>query len=96
MARPGPLHCGGTTEFIKRRTGEEPVTYLHDSCKKWTQDSYGVIIFQEQVMQIARNVGKLSWEDTSSLRKAMSKSLGEEFFNRYWELFREGAKDQGI
>jgi DNA polymerase-3 subunit alpha len=47
-------------------------------------------------MQIARNVGKLSWEDTSSLRKAMSKSLGEEFFNRYWELFREGAKDQGI
>ena len=47
-------------------------------------------------MQIARNVGKLSWEDTSSLRKAMSKSLGEEFFNRYWELFKEGAKDQGI
>ena len=96
LARPGPLHCGGTTEFIKRRTGEEPVTYLHDSCKKWTQDSYGVIIFQEQVMQIARNVGKLSWEDTSSLRKAMSRSLGEEFFNQYWELFKDGAKEDGI
>ena len=96
LARPGPLHCGGTTEFIKRRTGEEPITYLHEKCKEWTADSYGVIIFQEQVMQIARNVGKLSWEDTSELRKAMSRSLGEEFFNQYWELFKDGAKDNGI
>ena len=96
LARPGPLHSGGTTEFIKRHTGEEEVTHLHPMTKRWTEDSHGVIIFQEQVMQIARNVGKLSWEDTSSLRKAMSKSLGEEFFNRYWELFKEGAKDQGI
>jgi hypothetical protein len=96
LARPGPLHSGGTTEFIKRRTGEEEVTHLHPMTKVWTEDSYGVIIFQEQVMQIARNVGKLSWEDTSSLRKAMSKSLGEEFFNQYWELFREGAKEDGI
>jgi len=96
LARPGPLHCGGTTEFIKRRTGEEPVTYLHKLCEKWTQDTYGVIIFQEQVMQIARNVGKLSWADTSTLRGAMSRSLGEEFFNQYWELFKDGAKDNGI
>jgi DNA-directed DNA polymerase III PolC len=96
LARPGPLHSGGTTEFIKRRTGEEEVTYLHPKTEKWTKDSYGVIIFQEQVMQIARNVGKLSWEDTSNLRKAMSKSLGEEFFNQYWEMFREGAKEEGI
>jgi len=96
LARPGPLHCGGTTEFIKRRTGEEPVSYLHELTKEWTKDSYGVIIFQEQVLQIARNVGKLSWEDCSNLRKAISKSLGEEFFNQYWELFRDGAKDNGI
>lgn len=96
LARPGPLHCGGTTEFIKRRTGEEPITYLHEKCKEWTADSYGVIIFQEQVMQIARHVGKLSWADTSALRGAMSQSLGEEFFNQYWELFKEGAKDNGI
>tara|TARA_R100001443_G_scaffold487_6_gene2036 strand:+ start:13411 stop:16248 length:2838 start_codon:yes stop_codon:yes gene_type:complete len=96
LARPGPLHCGGTTEFVKRRTGEEPVSYLHELTKEWTKDSYGVIIFQEQVLQIARNVGKLSWEDCSALRHAISKSLGEEFFNQYWELFRDGAKDNGI
>ena len=96
LARPGPLHCGGTTEFIKRRTGEEPITYLHEKCIEWTADSYGVIIFQEQVMQIARNVGKLSWADTSALRGAMSQSLGEEFFNQYRELFKVGAKDNGI
>ena len=96
LARPGPLSSGGASEFIDRRIGQEEVTYLHEKTKPYTEDTFGVIIFQEQVMEIARGIGKMSWEDTSSLRKAMSKSLGEEFFNQYWEMFREGAKEEGI
>jgi len=61
-----------------------------------TEETYGTVIYQEQVMAIGRRFGQLSWEDVSELRKAMSKSLGEEFFNRYWEKFRAGAQGHGI
>jgi hypothetical protein len=58
--------------------------------------TYGVVVYQEQVMQIAREMGRLSWEDVSSLRKAMSKSLGKEYFDQYWSRFKVGAAEQGI
>lgn len=96
LARPGPLNSGGANEYIKRRTGAAPIVYLHSLVKEITQVTYGVVIYQEQVMEIARHMGKLSWEDVSSLRKAMSKSLGQEFFDQYWVRFLEGAKAQGV
>lgn len=96
LARPGPLNSGGANEFVKRRTGQSKVVYLHPLCEPMTRVTYGVVIYQEQVMQIGREVGKLSWEDVSSLRKAMSKSLGQEFFDQYWNKFLDGAKSQGI
>jgi DNA polymerase III alpha subunit len=96
LARPGPLSSGGTTEFIKRRTGDSPTTYLHPLAEDVTRVTNGVIVYQEQVMQIAREVGGLSWEDVSQLRKAMSKSLGKEFFDKYWERFKVGAKKHKI
>ena len=96
LARPGPLNSGGTTQYIKRRTGEKPVEYLHPMTEDITKVTYGVVVYQEQVMTIARDVGKLSWEDVSQLRKAMSKSYGEEFFDRYWQRFKVGAEENGI
>lgn len=96
LARPGPLSSGGTQEFIKRRSGEHKVAYLHPLAKEITEVTFGVIIYQEQVMQIARQIGALSWENVSELRKAMSKSMGKEFFNKYWELFWKGAREKGI
>lgn len=96
LARPGPLHCGAATEFIARRIGEAPVVHLHPLAADLTSDTYGTVIYQEQVMAMGRRLGSLSWEDVSELRKAMSKSLGEEFFNTYWEKFEKGANAQGI
>lgn len=96
LARPGPLNSGGANEFIKRRTGQHPVEYLHPLCKEMTEVTYGTVIYQEQVMTIARVIGQLSWEDVSSLRKAMSKSMGVEFFDKFWVRFLEGAIKQGI
>ena len=96
LARPGPLNSGGTTQYIKRRTGEAPVQYLHPMTEKITEVTKGVVVYQEQVMVIGREVGNLSWEDVSSLRKAMSKSLGQEFFDQYWEKFKAGAKGNNI
>jgi hypothetical protein len=96
LARPGPLESGGATEFIKRRTGQHETVHLHKLIAHTTQVTYGVVIYQEQVMQIAREMGKLSWEDVSSLRKAMSKSMGKEFFDGFWERFKVGAAEQGV
>ena len=96
LARPGPLNSGGTTQYIKRRTGEKPTEYLHPMTEDITKVTYGVVVYQEQVMTIARDVGKLSWEDVSQLRKAMSKSYGEEFFDRYWQRFKGGAEENDI
>lgn len=96
LARPGPLNSGGAIEFIRRRTGEAEASHLHPLIAHTTEVTYGVVIYQEQVMQIAREMGQLSWEDVSSLRKAMSKSLGKEFFDGYWERFKVGAIKQGV
>lgn len=96
LARPGPLESGGAIEFIKRRRGDNPATPMHPLISPITDYTYGIVIYQEQVMQIAREMGRLSWEDVSSLRKAMSKSLGKEFFDGYYARFWEGAKAQGV
>lgn len=96
LARPGPLNSGSATDYVEKRTGRKPTDYLHPMCEEYTKDTYGTIIYQEQVMQIVRNVGKLSWEDTSTLRKALSKSYGVEYFDKFWEKFKIGAAENGI
>ena len=96
LGRPGPLVSGGTTQYISRHTGATPTEYLHPIVKDITEITYGIVVYQEQVMEIGRHVGKLSWEDISQLRKAMSKSLGQEFFDQYWERFKLGAKENGL
>jgi len=96
LARPGPMATGGANTWVKRRSGLEEIKTIHPRLTELTRETYGVIIYQEQVMQIAREIGKLSWEDTSELRKAMSKSLGKEFFDKFWQRFKVGAGENGI
>jgi len=98
LARPGPIRSGGTNMFTQRKNGREEIEYLSDNpvVIEATEETLGIIIYQEQLMQIARNYGRMSWEDVSQLRKAASKSLGEEFFNRYKNKFLAGTREQGI
>ena len=96
LARPGPLESGGASEYIKRRVGQSPVTYFHQKAKPYTEITLGIVVYQEQVMQIARNIGGLSWEEVSELRRAMSKSLGKEYFDKFWNQFKVGAGKLGI
>lgn len=96
LARPGPLHCGAATEFIQRRVGSSPTHHMHPLVEPITSETFGIVIYQEQVISIGRVVGQLSWEEVNQLRRAMSKSLGDEFFNQYWERFEIGAAKQGI
>jgi hypothetical protein len=91
LARPGPLHAGGTEDWLKRKRGEVSPEKIHPILDKILADTLGVIIYQEQVMQIGREIGGLSWEDVSSLRKGMGKSLGSAWLNRFREKFLNGA-----
>lgn len=96
LGRPGPISTGGATSWVHRRTGKEKVTQVHPILAEATSDSYGVVVYQEQVMKILRGVGLMSWEDTGTLRKAMSRSMGNEYFEAYWEKFKIGAVSQGF
>lgn len=96
LARPGPLVSGGATDFLNRRTGKEAVKYLHPLAEAATKVTLGCIVYQEQVMQLGREIGALTWEDVSTLRKAMSKSFGKEYFDKFFEKFWSGAEKNGL
>lgn len=96
LARPGPLATGGASSWVKRRMGHEKSDTIHPMLTDLTSDTYGVVVYQETVMRIVRELGKFSWSDTSAIRKAMSGRLGDEFFAKYWEAFKKGAKENGI
>lgn len=96
LARPGPMASGGTNTWIKRKRKEEPIAYPHEAFRPSLETTLGVVCYQEQVMTIGRDIGDLSWEDVTALRKAMSKSLGAEFFNQYGDRFKAGAMKKGI
>jgi DNA polymerase III alpha subunit len=95
LARPGALNSGGTAKYIKYSTTDEEPHYYSDVHKDITGATYGSIVYQEQMMEIARRIGGMSWEDVSTLRKASSKSYGDEFFGKYKDMFVEGAIANG-
>jgi len=97
LARPGSLSSKGTEKFINIRNGLIEPTYFCDAHKKVTEVTHGIIVYQEQMMQIAKDACQMSWKDVASLRKAVSKSLGDEFFATYKDKFVSGAMEyQGM
>jgi DNA polymerase-3 subunit alpha len=77
LYRPGPLDSGMVDEFIKRKHGKEPIRYLHPALEAILGDTYGVIVYQEQVMQIAQALAGYSLGDADDLRRAMGKKKKE-------------------
>ena len=96
LARPGPLNSGSTTLYIQRKIGNEPVTYTHPLMEKITSDTYGIVIYQEQVMKVMREIGNMSWKDTAEIRKNISRSRGMEAFNEFKAKFDIGALENGL
>lgn len=91
LGRPGALSSGGTSRYIQLRRGEREPVYYCDIHKRITESTYGIVVFQEQMMHLLKQIGGLSWEDVSTLRKAASKSLGDEFFDKFKHKFVDGA-----
>jgi DNA-directed DNA polymerase III PolC len=72
LYRPGPLTGGLKEAFVRRHRGEEPVTQLHPALGPLLEDTYGVILYQEQVLRIAHELAGFSLSDADLLRRAMS------------------------
>ncbi|HUF89416.1 MAG TPA: DNA polymerase III subunit alpha [Gemmatimonadota bacterium] len=95
LIRPGPLDTGMTESYIRRKRGEERIDAYHPDLEELLGDTYGVIVYQEQVMQIANRLAGFSLAEADVLRKAMGKkiqSLIEEQLGR----FRSGALERGV
>jgi len=95
LYRPGPLDSGMAEEYIKRKNGQEKIKYLHPLLEPILKDTYGVIVYQEQVMQIAQVLGGYSMGDADILRRAMGKKDPEEMAAQR-ERFVDGAKKKKI
>ncbi len=95
LYRPGPLGSGMVDEFIKGKHGKGTVTHELPQLKKILEDTHGVILYQEQVMQIASALANFSLSDADILRRAMGKKKAEEM-HKQQEKFLEGAKRNKI
>ena len=73
LYRPGPLNSGMVDDFIKRKQGIQKIDYFHDDLKECLSPTYGVIVYQEQVMQIAQIIAGYSLGNADILRRAMGK-----------------------
>jgi DNA polymerase-3 subunit alpha len=77
LMRPGPLDSGMHLVFIRRKRGEEPVRYPHPALREVLEPTYGVIVYQEQVMRIANVLAGFSLAEADALRKAVGKKDAE-------------------
>ncbi|MDR6907263.1 error-prone DNA polymerase [Agromyces sp. 3263] len=96
LIRPGPVQGGAVHPYIRRRTGEEPVTYLHPNLEPVLARTLGVPLFQEQLMQMAVAVGNCSAADADLLRRAMGSKRGVEKIERLRSKLYEGMAENGI
>ena len=90
LFRPGPLDSGMVDDFIDRKKGKAPVRYLHPSLEPVLKPTYGVILYQEQVMEIARLLGGYTLGSADLLRRAMGKKKREEM-SLQRDIFVNGA-----
>ncbi|RME61539.1 MAG: DNA polymerase III subunit alpha [Candidatus Dadabacteria bacterium] len=95
LYRPGPLDSGMAEHYIERKHGREKVEYLHPAMKEILDDTYGIILYQEQIMQLARELAGYSMAEADLLRRAMGKKIPEEMAKQK-SRFLSGAKKRGI
>ncbi|MFW5855204.1 MAG: DNA polymerase III subunit alpha, partial [Thermodesulfobacteriota bacterium] len=94
LYRPGPLDSGMVDDFVERKHGRQKVEYLLPELAPILEETYGVILYQEQVMKIAGVLASYSMAEADGLRKAMGKKIVE-VMAQHRERFIKGAVDNG-
>jgi DNA polymerase-3 subunit alpha len=94
LYRPGPLGSGMVDDFILRKKGQQKIDYFHPDLEACLTPTYGVIVYQEQVMQIAQTIGGYTLGGADMLRRAMGKKKPEEMA-KHKGTFVDGAVKKG-
>ena len=94
LYRPGPLGSGMVDDFILRKKGQQKIDYFHNDLKGCLEPTYGVIVYQEQVMQISQIIGGYTLGGADMLRRAMGKKKADEMA-KHRATIAEGAAKKG-
>jgi error-prone DNA polymerase len=96
IIRPGVSNYGGKQQYLKRYLGEEPVRFLHPCLEDVLRDTFGCLIYQEQVILVAVSMAGMTLAEADGLRLCMSKKRNWERMDNYKERFFRGAREKGI
>jgi error-prone DNA polymerase len=95
LFRPGPLQGGMVNPYVERRLGREGITYPHPSLENSLRDTLGIVIFQEQILQVAHDFAGIDYADADGLRRAISHYRTKVEMDACRDLFVEGAVGLG-
>jgi len=90
LVRPGAMNTVGAS-YIARKNGNEAISYVHPIMKPFTENTYGVIIYQEQVMQACVHLGGMTWSEADKVRKIIGKKKDAREFDQFKDKFIDGA-----
>jgi error-prone DNA polymerase len=96
LIRPGPIQGDAVHPFIRRKNGDEPITYLHPALEPVLERTKGVPLFQEQLMQMAMAIGGINGDDANLLRRAMGSKRGIEKISSLKQQLYDGMAGHGI
>ena len=92
LVRPGAMNTVGAA-YINRKHGNEAVDYTHTIMRPFTENTYGVIIYQEQVMQACVHLGGMTWAEADKVRKIIGKKKDAKEFDQFKDRFVTGASE---
>lgn len=95
LARPGPFSSGVVDKYIERKNGK-PYKKLNPIAEEAMKDTFGLPLYQENTLALVRSIGKFTWEETTFIRKAVSKKYGAEAFEPFRKKFIENGVEQGL
>ncbi|MGC9469214.1 MAG: DNA polymerase III subunit alpha [Anaerolineae bacterium] len=96
LIRPGPLQADMVRPYLKRRQGRAPIRYDHAHLKPALAETLGVIVFQEQVLKVARDLAGFTPGEGEQLRRALGNKRGEEAVMAFHDRFVQGAHARGV
>ena len=96
LIRPGPIQGDMVHPYLRRRLGQEPVTYFHERLQPALEETLGVILFQEQVLKVARDLAGFTPGQGELLRRALGSKRAEADIQRFHDQFIQGAVQRGV
>ena len=96
LIRPGPIQGGAVNPYVLRSIGDEPITYDHECLEPILRETKGVIVFQEQVLEVSMAVAGFTAGQAESLRRAMSRKRSRDEMEKLRQVFLDGCREKEL